>query len=82
METTIAEEIGILSKATEAEAKELVKIGIGYIHGLKRRTMVPFVVRCGEESRWVFFMVDNCAPLTYLLIQVRFEMTMISSDSD
>ena len=37
LETTIAEEIGIFSKAAEAEAKELVKIGIGYIHGLKRR---------------------------------------------
>lgn len=72
LETTTAEEMGIpyLSKATEAEAEvsEVVKVGIGYIHGLERRTMVSFVVRHPLEF---FFMVDSGTPVTYLSIQVR-----------
>jgi hypothetical protein len=72
LETMIAEEVGIpyLSKATVADAKEVVKVGTGYIHGKKRRTIVPLIVGRREEARWVFFIVDSTAPLTYLSIQV------------
>ena len=59
-----------LSKATEAEANEVVNVGIDYIYGLKRRTLVLFVVIHQKEIRWVFFIVDSGAPLTYLSIQV------------
>lgn len=54
LETTVAEELGIpyLSKAKEADAKEVVQVGTGYIHGSKRRAIVPFVF---DQARWVFF---------------------------
>ena len=72
LKTIIAEEIGIpyLSEATEDEANEKVKVGIGYIYGLKKRTLVPFVVKHREEIRWVFFVVDSGASVTYLSKQV------------
>ena len=40
-----------LSKATEAEANEVVNVGIDYIYGLKRRTLVLFVVIHQKEIR-------------------------------
>ncbi|KAH0609470.1 uncharacterized protein H6S33_012956 [Morchella sextelata] len=68
LETTVAEELGIpyLSKATEADAKEVVQVGNGYIYGRKFSAIIPFVVSHGDESRWVFFIMDSGAPLTYL----------------
>lgn len=56
LETTIAEELGIpyLSKATESDAKEVVEMGEGYIHGETVRPIVPFVVSRRDEARWVF----------------------------
>jgi hypothetical protein len=55
LERTIAKEVGIpyLSKATEAQAKEVVQVGNGVIHGPKKRTIIPFVVTHRDESRWV-----------------------------
>ncbi|RPB15020.1 hypothetical protein P167DRAFT_571885 [Morchella conica CCBAS932] len=72
LETTIAEELGIpyLPKATESQAKEVFQVGDGYIHGSKFRAIVPFVVGHKGEGRWVFFMLDSGAPLTYLSAQV------------
>lgn len=53
---TIAKELGIpcLSKATEADAQQVVQVGEGYIHGfgLKFRAIAPFVV-CHREGRLV-----------------------------
>lgn len=45
LETTIAEETGIpyLSKAAKAGANEVAKVGIGYIHGLKRQVEETFL---------------------------------------
>ena len=53
LETAIAKDIGIpyLSKATEAEANEVVNVAIGYIRDGGGRTLVPFVVRHREEIR-------------------------------
>jgi hypothetical protein len=72
LETTVAEELGIpyLSKATEADAKEVVQVGNGYIYGRKFSAIIPFVVSHGDESRWVFFIMDSGAPLTYLSAEV------------
>ena len=72
LETTIAEEIGIpyLSKATEADGNDIVLVGTGYIHGERRHTIVPFIVKHQSESRWVFFVVDNGSVVTYLSNQV------------
>jgi hypothetical protein len=70
LETTIAEELGIpyLSKATEAQAEEVVEVGNGYIHGSKFRVIVPFLGHKGE-ARWVFFILGSGAPLTHLSAQ-------------
>ena len=72
LETDIAEEIGIpyLSEATEAEANEVVNVGIGYIRLLKYHVIVPFVVKHREENRWVFFVANSGASVTYLSKQV------------
>lgn len=72
LETTIARELGIpyLSRVREAEAKVKVKVGNGYIRGLTDRAIVPFIVGHKDEARWVFFILDSGAPLTYLSDQV------------
>ncbi|RPB15818.1 hypothetical protein P167DRAFT_602907 [Morchella conica CCBAS932] len=71
LETTIAEELGIpyLSKATDADAKKAVQVGHGYIYGSKFRAIIPLVVSHRDECRWVFFIMDSGAPLTYLSAQ-------------
>ena len=73
LETTIAEELGIpyLSQVAVADAKEVVEIGEGYIRGDTVRPIVPLVVSHKDEARWVFFIVDTGAPLTYLSAQAR-----------
>ena len=38
----------------------------GYIRGLTDRAIVPFIVGHKDEARWVFFILDSGAPLTYL----------------
>lgn len=71
-ETSIAEELDIpyLSKATESQDKEVVQVGRGYIYGKTSRGIVPFVVGHNSEARWLFFIVDSGAPLTYISTQV------------
>ena len=68
----IVEGLGIPypSRVGEAEAKALVKVGNGYIHGLKSRAIAPFIVGHQDEARWVFFILATGAPLTYLSDQV------------
>lgn len=70
--TTISKDLGIpyLSKATEADAQQVVEVGEGYIHGSTFRAIAPFVVCYKGEARWVFFIVDSGAPMTYLSNQV------------
>ena len=77
LKSSIAEELGItyLSKAVDVEGP--VRVGTGYIYGLHKRTIVPFVVSHGEESRWVFFIVDSGSPWTYISIQVWLYMTSL-----
>jgi len=72
LKTTIAEELGIpyLSVATECQAKEVVQKGNGYIHGLKYRAIVSFIVGYNGVARWVFFIANSVSPLTYLSTQV------------
>ena len=78
--TVIAEELGIpyLSVATECLAKEVIQEANGYMHGPHNRAIVPLVVRHKSESRWVFFIIDSGAPLTYLSIQVIASTTLRS----
>ena len=72
LEKIISEELGIryLSEATESQVKEVVKVGRGYIYGKTFRTIIPFVVSRNGEARWMFFIMDTSAPLTYISAQV------------
>ncbi|PUU77244.1 hypothetical protein B9Z19DRAFT_1128505 [Tuber borchii] len=68
LDTIISEEIGIpyLSSAAEAEAKKVIRVAQGYIHGRHCRTIFPLAVTHKDEARWVFFIVGSLCPLTYL----------------
>ncbi len=72
LRSEIAEAVGIqyLAKATEADANKVLEIGQGVIYGKKLRTIFPCVVRNKDKAHWVFFVLDTCAPLTYLSAQV------------
>ncbi len=58
------------TKATEADANNVVKVGQGIIYGHTFRTIFPCVVSYEDKAHWVFFIVDSGAPLTYLSSQV------------
>ena len=77
LQTSIAEELGIAYLSKASDPKEVVRVGTGYIHGLHKRTIVPFIVSHGEEARWVFFIVDSGSPWTYLSTHVRLYMTSL-----
>ncbi|KAI9872107.1 MAG: hypothetical protein M1830_002057 [Pleopsidium flavum] len=71
LRSEIAELAGIkyLEKATEADSKEKVDVGCGFLYGRKFRPIFPCVVSWKDQARWVFFIVDSGAPLTYLSSQ-------------
>ena len=78
LRTEIAELLGVpyLQKATEDEANKKIEIATGMtystsiVDGAKFRTVFPCVVSFEDNARWVFFIVDTGAPLTYLSAQV------------
>jgi hypothetical protein len=70
LQSTIAERLGIPYLSEAADAKEVIQVGTGYLYGVHKRTIVPFVVTYGKEARWVFFVVDSGSPWTYLSAQV------------
>ena len=72
LRSEVAELIGIpyLEKTTKNEANNKVDLGHGIVYGNKFRTIFPCVVGLNDEARWVFFIVDSGAPLTYLSVQV------------
>ena len=78
LRTEIAELLGVpyLQKATEDEANKKIEIATGMTYttgiagGTKFRTVFPCVVSFEDNARWVFFIVDTGAPLTYLSTHV------------
>lgn len=42
----------------------------GYLRGKKFRAIIPLAVSCGDEPRWVFFVVNSSALLTCFSAQV------------
>lgn len=72
LETTIAKKLGIpyLSKATKSQAEEVVLVANGYIHPEGLKPIIPLVVSHAGEARWVFFLIDTAASVTYLSDQV------------
>ena len=78
LRTEIAELLGVpyLQKATKDEANKKIEIATGMTYatsitdGAKFRMVFPCVVSFKDNARWVFFIVDTSAPLTYLSAHV------------
>lgn len=71
LKTTIAQDLGIgyYQKATAAEAQPFTGVSSGPLYGKYQRPILPLVVACDSEARWVFFAIDGGDPFTYLSIQ-------------
>lgn len=81
LQSTIAEQLGIAYLSEAADAKEVIQVSTGYIYGLHKRTIVPFIVTYGKEARWVFFIVDSGSPWTYLSAQVSiYQMSRLATE--
>jgi hypothetical protein len=63
--------IPYLKEATNGEADKVVEDIHGFIYGRKFRMMLPCVLSIEEKARWVFFIVNSGAPLTYISTQVN-----------
>ena len=75
LKTEISEVGGIpyLQKATKYDAEEIVEEGIAMIFGTKKRVIFPAVVKNAKKDKahWIYFVIDTCAPITYLSTQVN-----------
>lgn len=71
LESEISELVGIpfLKEATKDEAETVAKKIHGFIYGRRFRLILPCVLTTNDMSRWVFFIVDSGAPLTYISSQ-------------
>lgn len=59
-------DIPYLSKATKPQAKEVALVANGYIHWEGLKPIIQLVASHGGEARWVFFLIDTAASVTYL----------------
>jgi hypothetical protein len=60
--------------------KRFKSVYLWYLHGLNKRTIVPFGATPRKEARWMFFIVDSGSPLTYLSAQVSCYMTNLLAE--
>jgi hypothetical protein len=68
-------DIPYLKEATKDEAdKEARKIH-GFLYGQKLRMILPCVLSIKGAARWVFFIVDSGAPVTYISAEVSVSST-------
>jgi hypothetical protein len=72
LRSDVAELIGMpyLGKATADEASKVVDVGHGIVYGRKLHPILPCIVSSNDKARWVFFLYNTGAPLTYLSAQV------------
>lgn len=73
LRTEVSEILGIsyLGQAAEDDAKKVVKCIDGQLYSPRCHPIIPCVDRAySGEARWVFFVVDTTAPVTYLSPQV------------
>jgi hypothetical protein len=72
LHSEISNLVGIqyLKEATKDEADMVVEDIHGFVYGRKYRMMLPCVLSIEDKARWVFFIVDSGAPLTYISTQV------------
>jgi len=68
----ISNRVGIpyLKEATNGEADKVSDSLRGFIYGDKYSMILPCVLKIEDKARWVFFIVDRGAPLTYISAQV------------
>jgi len=62
--------IPCLKEATKEEADKVVEDTSGFVYGRKYRMILPCVLGIEEKARWVHFIVDSGAPLTYISTHV------------
>ena len=72
LHSEISELVGIpyLKKTTKEEADNVVGEIRGFVYGRKFREILPCVLTIHDKARWVFFVVDSAAPLTYISSEV------------
>jgi len=72
LDKEISEIVGIpyLKEATNEEADKVADSLRGFVYGKKFRMILPCVLKIGDKARWIFFIVDGGAPLTYISTQV------------
>ena len=63
-------DIPYIAEATKAEADKVPKEIRGFIYGQMYRMIFPCVLGMNGKARWVFFIVDGGAPLTYISAEV------------
>jgi hypothetical protein len=63
-------DIPYLKEATNPEANEVATEIRGFAYGQKFRLIFPCVLGMNGTARWVFFVVDSGAPLTYISTEV------------
>jgi len=81
LSSEISKLVGIpyLKEATREEANKEVEKVHGFAYGKKSRLILPCTVSIGDTARWVFFIVDSGAPITYLSTQASFHTTGMST---
>jgi hypothetical protein len=63
-------DIPYLKEATKSEADKVGKEIHGFYYGRSRCMIFPCVLSIKGKARWVFFIVDSGAPLTYISTEV------------
>jgi len=63
-------DIPYLKEATKDEADKVAKEIRGFYYGRSLRMIFPCILSMKGQARWVFFIVDSGAPLTYISAEV------------
>jgi len=72
LHSEISKLVGIpyLEKATKDEADKVPSKIYGFRYGQTFRLILPCVLSIEDQARWIFFIVDSGAPLSYISTQV------------
>jgi len=63
-------DIPYLKEATNDEADKVARQISGYMYGQKLHLILPCVLSIEDKARWVFFIVDPWASLTFISTEV------------
>jgi hypothetical protein len=72
LHSEISELVGVpyLEEATKDEADKVPDKITGFLYGPKRRIILPCILSIEDKARWVFFIMNSGAPITYISTQV------------